>query len=719
MQEEIGLALDQDRHETGSGMDTLDQDRHDTGSGMDTPRTLAIAQTYANRTSGTWDLNIVETNNIVTEQFEKTTTSLKVSYDVTFKHDVSLEHDIIIEENDGNSVSVAAVNKPEIKLSEFHTEDIDKIVDLYDNVEFYNNKVNASQTLEVQEETFSKESLKSSHTCNEIVNTEFLSSKIKRNVSDSYLEVSDTVYKHERNDDPNSFENVVLKLKGFLSERVKGDESRSDPDSSDEYLSAETDFDSITRYSSKNERHRLAKRQARNEKVGYISSSENDSYLSDISNLESDFSDCRSLTSEEVKATLHGSFESKPIIIANDLENQTLFEAKENVSRDRASGANLDSNLNHSFIEPFKTLNKESNDKSFETIKHRSESVETGFYSNKSPILEICIPVGITSLEKEQQNTIDKSVDYQADIEESLQSELDKFNIQIDEIERSVRTSSLYNTDEIDGYMLDDKDHSGILADTGATFFDENVGDGETPDSFTGLEDVENLLKRSLHELNRSLKEPNEHETASEEYGSAFKWHSVNDQEKLTEIDQQNDVNKYFAVLGISSVELFGETGRKKGRSLSVPEISVANWKFSPENEENIPTEMVVGPYASMSNSYNENWNSSVFVEQNVTLKQRLLVDHLNDSKEKFEKFSVDLISNNESGSVSRPNEPRKGCDPSIKNTLITDSPGLDPESSRPIPSMKRFTEELDPGPVVIVPQAVSSVSIPRNHLDT
>ena len=697
MQEEIGLALD--------------EDRHDTGSGMDTTQAQTIIQNYANRSSGTWDLNIEETNKFVTEQFEQTSKSLKVSYDVTFKHDVSLEHDVFIDDINGHGTNPAVFNKPEIKLNEFPFGNFDEVIDLYDNVEFYTSEVNKNKTVEIKEESFSKEGVKKFHTYKETAETEVQSSKIKRNISDSYLEVADTVYHHdhnERNENSNSFENVVLKLKGFLNERFKGDESRSEAESSDEYLTAETDFDSMPRYSDKYGRHRLVKRQSGNKKIGYISSSENDSFLSDISNLESDFSDCRSLTSEEVKTTLPGSLESKHV---NGLEYQTFSEGQENVFRDKPSEVNEDSNFNPSFIEPLKDLDIKPNVKVLEVSECHQESTETGFDFSKYSTPEIHIPL-TKNIETKQLKTVDKSVDYQADVEKSLQRELDKFNLQINEIESSVRPSSVYNTDEIDGCILENQEDDELLTHTDKISLDQNFV--ETPDLFTGLEDVESLLKRSLHEFSRSLSEPEEHEIISQGTESVFEWDSVNRKEKLKEFEQQNDDNKYFAVLGISSVEPANQTGRRKGRSLSNPEIPVLNWKFSPENEEDTPTEMVVGPYASMSNSYNENWNSSVFVEQNTALKQRVLDDHLCHSKEKFEKSSVDLVSSiSELESVSSQIESREIFDSVITKTLFTGSPEHDFEALRPCPSMKSLTKDLEPSPVVRPPpQVISPVSM-------
>ena len=689
-QEEIGLTLD----------------RHDTGAGMDTTQTRTM-QNYANRSSGTWDLNIEETRNIVTEQFEETTTSLKVSYDVTFQHDVSLEHDVIIPDADGNGTdSGATSSKPDIKLNDLLSKDIDEVIDLYDNVEFYNNEVNRNRIYETKEEIFSKKCVEKYHTFKETTEKEVLASKIKRNISDSYLEVADTVHHHdhhERNENSNSFEDVVLKLKGFLNERFKGDESRSEADSSDEYLTAETDFDSMPRYSDRYGRHKVVTRQPRKEKIGYISSSENDSYLSDISNLDSDFSDCRSLTSEQVKTSLLSSSESKRDTVI-DLEHHNLLDAQENVFRERQVGGYV--NSNPSLTESFKDLDSEINDKVFELCEHLQEITKAGTDLNESSTPEVLIQIA-KSLETEQGKTLDTNVDYQEDVEKSLQRELDKFNHQINEIENSARPSSLCSSDVIDGSIRNDQINNKLLVDTFRTDSDEHFV--ESPNLHTGLEDVENLLKKSLNEFSRSLTEEVEQEILINGSDSVFEWDSVTNKETSREIDQkQSNVNKYFAVLGVSSVDQTSQAGRKKGRSLSNPEVPVLNWKFSPENEENMPTEMVVGPYASMSNSYNENWNSSVFVEQNILLKQRLEDDHLHNSKEKFEKLSVDLVSSNsESNSVSRSKEI---SDSLINKSLVVGSPAVDSMSSRPCQRMN-LTKELDPSPFMIQPQVIAHVS--------
>lgn len=645
-------------------------------------KAVSSTQEFYNRSSGSWN----ETCSSVSEHFQESTTTLEVSYDVTFKHDVTLEHEVIIADGgstgpkleDGDKAELKSNDKSEFELKEFDMKELDSIVDLYDNIDFHGDDRGASS---LKSNTEDRTVLRKSFSGE---NNEGFADMVAdpRKTKVDYeppIEVLNSSVSPQVKADSNTFQNVVLKLKDFLSERFKDDDSRSDEDSSDEYLTAETDIDSVTKYSGKNKIQRLVKEQSRARRFGHNSSSENDSYLSDVSNLESDFSDCRSLTSEEVKIALNASLESKPATDVNELENHFVL-SKNDRAYSKINFGSLEQSENFQ-VENTITVHQET----FEALNSLQKSVQNIV---SSPEKDVTVSRVQKENEKECMSSSCIKDSYHSDIEESLQCELNDFHFQVNEIEKNVGVKSHCNMDEIERVkkvsVLNDRETSGGHKN----IFKPN---NDPTDSVSGLEDVENLLKKSLQELHRSLSELYQHESVMVETENVSEFTATNLKENFQQHAQNDSGNKYFAILGISSVPPAAETSRKKGRSLSVPEISMSNLKSFPEDEDSIPAEMVVGPYASMSNSYNENWNSSVFIEQNMELKKKLLHDRQNNLEE-----LPDLPSHSFTNvGLSRQTDSQENFESAIKDILRKYSPEHGLEDSRSSQDIGSCTENV------------------------
>ena len=459
-----------------------------------------------------------------------TSSLIEVTYDVTFKHDVTLEQDVLLREPDG--------------LSKIHTtvevdkNDLDDIIGLYDNIDFY-------------EENNSKLSLRSDGLSDgdyEAVDTVNANSK-KPCCSDPELsssnESSFNGTNQEVQNSRNSFENVVLKIKDFLSDRFKDCDSESDSDSSDEYLMAETEFDFNT-HDSDGQKIQGAMKQ-KDERRGNNSSSEN--YLSDLSNLESDFSEYESSVSETRKKQFQGSADGNQINTFSEVDSQQLFN---NMEAERLSI-------------PEEIL--------FSDISH-----------------------GETD-------------------QNSVQSKVHDFGFKLTEVkDKSLCYGSTVEITEVP------KTHSYDDEISHPQSGNEHKNSSYDFDSFKGLENIENLLKRSLQQLHSSLNEScscNTFTARTEKTHSGLGYKT-----------------KCLEKSSVSPTLEISEKVRKKGRSLSVPEISFSNLKALPSQDDDMPSEMVVGLNTFMSNSYNENWNSEVFKKKNKALRVMMLEAHQNSSKE-------------------------------------------------------------------------------------
>ena len=597
--------------------------------------------------------------------------TIEVTYDVTFKHDVTFEQDVFLTEDD----ILTEDDRLPVRNDIGHDErEIDNIIGLYGHVGEETNinycpridSAKISSHTDDHEtsythvtsfnETCSYNPYTDSHcetTNGETYAAEFASRDYVNRKDGTWQGGSNSDY--GENEDPsggNSFENVVLKIKDFLSDRFKDVNQESVSDISEEYLTADTESGFNSHGPDRYTNEDFSKQLPIGESTDTYSSSENDIFLSELSNLESDFSDSGvtglnippvSFIPGERMGLPEDKTDRYTSLLNSDIGKSRSQKLTENnhahssliIANKQLSDANI-SDMGTSLSEPVETKEVNSHSKNFEgTNVH--EILDFASDDVNKPKTRVSRSLGeVVSSFKERKDLLVKEL--KAD-ELKTRSVIDSvratnFSRTPDAV-RTVKPQLIFGGSQLNSVGSQDS-YSEESVQKSSSFKTEtnhlrSIHSSNLPvqqGSYTGLEDLENLINRSLQYLNCSLNE----------LDASCKTINARNENSISPVCFER-TNKHFKVLEISSAspancKVIDEKGtRMKGRSLSVPEISFSNINKT-ASEDDIPAEMIVNPNTLMSSSYNENWNSNVFKETNRALTEQMLEAHNNSLKE-------------------------------------------------------------------------------------
>ena len=607
--------------------------------------------------------------------------TIEVTYDVTFKHDVTFEQDVFLTEDD----KLAEDDKlPASNDTGYDEREIDDIIGLYGHVgeETYRNycpRIDSAKISSHTDDHWTSYTHVTSfnEACSYNPDTDSHCETINGETNAAEIASGDYVYRndgtwqggsngdHGENEDPsggNSFENVVLKIKDFLSDRFKDVNHESFSDISEEYLTADTESGFNSHGPDRYTNVDFSKQLPIGESTDTYSSSENDIFLSELSNLESDFSDSGvtglnippvSFIPGERMGLPEDKTDHYTSLLNSDIGKSRSQKLTENnhahssliIANKQLSDANI-SDMGTSLSEPIETKEVNSHSKNFEgTNVH--EILDFASDDINKPKTRVPRSLGeVGSSFKERKDLLVKEL--KAD-EMKTRSVIDSVRAtNFSRTPDAVRTvepqlifggSQLNSVGSQDSYSEESVQKSSSLKmETNHLRSTHSSNIPVQPVSYTGLEDLENLINRSLQYLNCSLNE----------LDASCKTINARNENSISPVCFER-TNKHFKVLEISSTspaKVIDEKGtRMKVRSLSVPEISFSNIKTV--SEDDIPAETIVNPNTLMSSSYNENWNSNVFKETNRALTEQMLEAHNNSLKEDIDVLN-DLTSQRE-----------------------------------------------------------------------
>ena len=618
--------------------------------------------------------------------------TIEVTYDVTFKHDVTFEQDVFLTEDD----ILTEDDRLPVRNDIGHDErEIDNIIGLYGHAgeEIIRNTGPRIESARIGTHTDDHGTSYTyvtsfNNTCSYNPDTDSHCETTNGETNTADIACRDYVYRkggtwqggsngdRGENEDLSggtSFENVVLKIKDFLSDRFKDVNHESVSDISEEYLTADTESGFNSHGPDEYTKEEFNKQLPIGESTDTYSSSENDIFLSELSNLESDFSDS-GVTGLNIPPVsfIHGERMNLPILSPGEkltedktdhytgLLNSDIGKSwsqkltKNNhalasliIDNKQFSDANI-SDMGTSLSEPIETEEVNLHSKSFKgtNIHEIHDFASDDINKPKTRVPSSLGEVG--SSFKERKDSLVKEL---KEDEMKTRSVIDSvratnFNRTPDAV-RTVKPQLIFGSSELNSVGSQDnyskervQKSSSLKTETNHLRSTHSSNIPVQPGSYTGLEDLENLINRSLQYLNCSLNE----------LDASCKTINARNENSISPVCFER-TNKHFKVLEISSASpanytVIDEKGtRMKGRSLSVPEISFSNIKTV--SEDDIPAEMIVNPNTLMSSSYNENWNSNVFKETNRALTEQMLAAHNNSLKEDIDVLN-DLTSHRE-----------------------------------------------------------------------
>ena len=596
--------------------------------------------------------------------------TIEVTYDVTFKHDVTFEQDVFLTEDD----ILTEDDRLPVRNDIGHDErEIDNIIGLYGHAgeEIIRNTGPRIESARIGTHTDDHGTSYTyvtsfNNTCSYNPDTDSHCETTNGETNTADIACRDYVYRkggtwqggsngdHGENEDPssgNSFENVVLKIKDFLSDRFKDVNHESVSDISEEYLTADTESGFNSHGPDRYTNEDFSKQLPIGESTDTYSSSENDIFLSELSNLESDFSDSGvtglnippvSFIPGERMGLPEDKTDRYTSLLNSDIEKSRSQKLTENnhphssliIANKQLSDANI-SDMGTSLSEPVETKEVNSHLKNFEgTNVH--EILDFASDDVNKPKTRVPRSLGeVGSSIKERKDLLVEEL--KAD-EMKTRSVIDSvratnFSRTPDAV-RTVKPQLIFGGSQLNSVGSQDnyseervQKSSSLKTETNHLRSTHSSNIPVQPVSYTGLEDLENLINRSLQYLNCSLNE----------LDASCKTINARNENSISPFCFER-TNKHFKVLEISSMspanhKVIDEKGtRMKGRSLSVPEISFSN--IMTVSDDDIPAEMIVNPNTLMSSSYNENWNSNVFKETNRALTEQMLEAHSNSLKE-------------------------------------------------------------------------------------